>query len=183
MYRPAECMESTMQKVAMSLGMAAMDMGELDEAQTWLERAHHHALAASEVPLLGLGHEAMAYLHVLRGDWERARDELHRCLAILEDAFLSARTVVPRCWLTVGACVRGDVAATRRFWDLAVAACPTHPSAATLSVLAMTAQAARATPRVAPGRVHSASERIARVAWSSVLQASPADAQRLRAVR
>src|SRR5918997_4473319 len=67
---------------------------ELDAATERTQRSFEVSLAANEPTLVGESLNALALIHFVRGDWERAREEANRALAVAGDADAALRARV-----------------------------------------------------------------------------------------
>jgi tetratricopeptide (TPR) repeat protein len=82
------------------LGIAALDLGRMDEAGRWLDLALAHA--AADTYRLALVHVARGCLAAFHGDWEAANDDQTRAITLYADAQSPTRALFAHCAAAVG---------------------------------------------------------------------------------
>jgi len=150
---------------AFLLGFAHLDLGEIDQAQEWFDRAQVHA-AHDDPARLAMAHQAMACLATVRGDWAEAARQCHDSIAKWEDAQLHSRSLVARCWGAVAEHRLGHQPQALRMLDAALQIHTDCSSPLQTSVLAAACEALErpgpAAPAVGRWFIYA---RLARVAW------------------
>jgi tetratricopeptide (TPR) repeat protein len=151
---------------ALYLGLAHLDLGELDAGDVWLVRARELGVAGEDPSDLAGVDNALGFVAALRGRWSAANTAQLRALVAFEDARILEYTLLPRCWIAVGAHRLGDHRLSHSMLTSALEMLRPDSRHSDRSVLAIACQVLKVEgPDVPTTAGRSLFARIARRAW------------------
>jgi hypothetical protein len=159
--------------VARYLCLAHLDLGQVDEGEAWAARSLEHARHAGSRVAAAQADTALAYVAALRGHWLQGNAAQLGAISNLEDMQLDAHTLLPSCWVAVGAHASGNPSLSRSMLQGALRQLGSNTPAQDRAVLSIACGVLGVQgPTLPPSAEHSVLARIAQRAWAGLAHPS-----------